>query len=98
MIDRDQHSASYSVGVFVADLRGRGLGREVTRLVLAWAFEVLGVHRVELQVLAGNRRAINCFRACGFRREGVRREAELYPGGWKDFIIMGLLQSEYARR
>ena len=98
VIDRDQHSATYSVGVFVADLRGRGLGREVTRLVLAWAFEVLGVHRVELQVLAGNRRAINCYRACGFRQEGVRREAELYPDGWKDFILMGLLQSEYARR
>ena len=97
VIDRDQHSGSYSVGVFVADLRGRGLGREVTRLVLAWAFEVLGVHRVELQVLAGNRRAVNCYLACGFRREGVRREAELYPDGFKDFILMGLLQSEYAR-
>jgi RimJ/RimL family protein N-acetyltransferase len=98
VIDRDQHSASYSVGVFVANLRGRGLGREVTQLVLAWAFGVLGVHRVELQVLAGNRRAINCYVACGFRQEGVRREAELYPDGFKDFIIMGLLQSEYTRR
>ena len=56
------------------------------------------MHRVELQVLAGNRRAINCYRACGFRQEGVRREAELYPDGWKDSILMGLLQSEYARR
>ena len=36
-----QHSAEYTVGLFVAALRGRGLGREVTRLVLAWAFEVL---------------------------------------------------------
>jgi hypothetical protein len=34
--------------------------------------------------------------ACGFRREGVRREAQLYPDGWKDFIVMGLLQSEYV--
>jgi RimJ/RimL family protein N-acetyltransferase len=98
VIDPDQHCASYTVGVFVADLRRRGLGREVTRLVLAWAFEVLGVHRVQLEVLAGNRRAVDCYLACGFRREGVRREAELFPDGWKDFILMGLLQSEYARR
>lgn len=34
---------------------------------------------------------------CGFRREGVRRDAELYPDGWKDFIIMGILRSEYVR-
>ena len=62
----------------------------------AWAFDVLSVHRVELQAVASNCRAINCYLACGFRREGVRREAELYPAGWQDLIIMGLLRSEYA--
>jgi hypothetical protein len=68
----------------------------VTRLVLGWAFDVLGVHRVELEVLASNSRAISCYLACGFRREGVRREAELYTDGWKDFILMGILRSEHA--
>jgi len=68
----------------------------VTRLTLAWAFDVLGVHRVQLEVLASNSRAINCYLACGFRQEGVRREAELYPGGWKDFIMMALLRSEHV--
>jgi RimJ/RimL family protein N-acetyltransferase len=98
VIDPDQHCATYAVGVFVADLRGRGLGREVTRLVLAWGFDVVGVHRIQLEVLASNRRAINCYLACAFRQEGVRREAQLYPDGWQDFILMGLLQSEYAHR
>ena len=95
-VDPDQHCAVYTVGLFVAGLRGRGLGREITRLVLAWAFGVLGAHRIELQVLAGNSRAINCYLACGFRQEGIRREAGLYPDGWKDFLLMGLLQSEYV--
>jgi [ribosomal protein S5]-alanine N-acetyltransferase len=95
-VDADQHGATYTVGLFVAELRGRGLGREVTRLVLSWAFGELGVHRVELEVLAFNRRAINCYLACGFRQEGVRREAALYPDGWNDLILMGLLRSEYA--
>ena len=93
-VNPDQHSAEYTVGLFVAALRGQGLGREVTRLVLAWAFDVLGVHRVELQAVASNSRAINCYLACGFRQEGVRREAELYPDGWKDFIMMGILRAE----
>jgi [ribosomal protein S5]-alanine N-acetyltransferase len=95
-VDSEQHCARYTVGLFVAALRGRGLGREVTRLVLAWAFDGLGVHRVELEVLASNSRAISCYLARGFRREGVRREAELYPGGWKDFVMMGILRSEHA--
>ncbi len=94
--DADQHSATYTVGLFVAALRGRGLGREITRLVVSWGFGVLGLHRIQLEVLADNSRAINCYLACGFRREGVRREAQLYPDGWKDLILMGLLGPEYA--
>jgi [ribosomal protein S5]-alanine N-acetyltransferase len=82
--------------LFVADLRGRGLGREITRLVLAWAFDVLGVHRIELEVVADNAAAIRCYQACGFREEGIRRQAGLYPDGWKDFIMMAMLQPEHA--
>jgi RimJ/RimL family protein N-acetyltransferase len=96
LVDPDQHCASYTVGLFVAALRGRGVGREATRLALAWGFDVLGLHRIQLEVLATNSRAIRCYVACGFRQEGVRREAQLYPDGWKDFIVMGLLQSEYV--
>lgn len=95
-VDEGQHRASYTVGLFVAGLRGQGLGREITRLVLAWAFGDLGVHRVELEVLDFNRRAIRCYLACGFRQEGRRREAELYPDGWHDLIIMGILRSDQA--
>ena len=82
------------MGLFVAALRGQGLGREITRLVVAWGFGELGLHRIELEVLAFNTRAIRCYLACGFRSEGVRREAELYPHGWQDLIFMGLLRSE----
>jgi len=97
-VEPDQHCATYTVGLFVAALCGRGLGREVTRLILAWGFDVLGAHRVQLEVLASNGRAINCYLACGFVREGIRREAELYPDGWKDFIIMGVLRDEWRQR
>jgi [ribosomal protein S5]-alanine N-acetyltransferase len=97
-VDADQHCATYTVGLFVARLRGQGLGREVTRLVLSWAFDVVELHRVQLEVVAGNSRAVGCYLACGFRQEGVRRESELYPDGWKDLILMGLLQSEYRSR
>ena len=56
------------------------------------------LHRIELEALAFNTRAIRCYLACGFRQEGVRREAELYPHGWQDLISMSLLRSEYSPR
>jgi [ribosomal protein S5]-alanine N-acetyltransferase len=94
-VNVDQHRAAFWIGLFVPGLRGRGLGKEITRLVLDWAFGELGLHRVELEVLASNTRAIRCYLACGFRQEGVRREAELYPDGWQDFIEMAVLRSEH---
>jgi len=97
-VDADQHGATYTVGLFAPELRGQGLGQEVTRLILDWAFGVLGAHRVELQVLASNHRAIGCYLACGFRQEGIRHQAGLYPEGWKDFILMAVLQPEHASR
>jgi [ribosomal protein S5]-alanine N-acetyltransferase len=94
-VNPDQHRAAFWIGLFVPGLRGRGLGREITQVVLDWAFGGLGLHRVELEVLANNNRAIRCYLACGFRQEGVRREAELYPDGWHDFIEMAVLEAEY---
>lgn len=78
--------------MFVADLRGRGLGREVTRLVVAWAFDVLGVHRLQLEVPVDNHPAISCYLACGFKAE----PPAVPPNAWKDFILMALLQSEHS--
>ena len=95
-VDAGHHRASYWVGIFASALRGQGLGRELTRLVAGWGFETLGLHRIELEVLTTNERAIRCYEAVGFRREGVRRESELYPDGWKDFLYMGLLASEWT--
>jgi len=94
-VDTGNHRASYWVGIFATELRGQGLGRELTRLVASWGFQTLGLHRIELEVLTTNERAIRCYEAVGFRREGVRREAELYPDGWKDFLYMSLLASEW---
>lgn len=35
-VDADQTCATYAVGLFVPARRGRGLGREATRLVVGW--------------------------------------------------------------
>jgi RimJ/RimL family protein N-acetyltransferase len=64
-------------------------------VVVAWGFGELGLHRIDLETLAFNTRAIRCYLACGFGQEGARREAKLYPDGWEDLITMGLLRSEY---
>jgi ribosomal-protein-alanine N-acetyltransferase len=96
--DTANRRAKYAVGIFGPEFRGRGLGTEVTRLVLAYAFEVLSLHRLELRVLAFNQRAIACYEKCGFVREGVEREGAWIGEKWQSDIIMSVLEQEYKGR
>lgn len=50
--------------------RGMGLGAEAIGAVVDYAFESLGLSRVYLRVYADNKRAIRCYKKCGFFKEG----------------------------
>ena len=73
---------------------GRGFGTEITRLVLGYAFDAVGLHRVELEVYAFNPRAQRVYEKCGFRVEGRRREALLWDGERVDVLDMGILRTD----
>jgi len=78
--------------------RGRGYGTEAIELVLGFAFDGLGLHRVGLDVLAVNTRAVSLYENLGFRIEGRRRDAYRDGERWCDGIDMGMLEDEYRAR
>ncbi|MGW2567069.1 GNAT family N-acetyltransferase [Streptomyces sp. NPDC001537] len=78
--------------------RGRGIGTEATRLVVAYGFEQLRLHRIQLEAYAHNRRALRVYEKVGFVVEGVRREVQLRHGEWADEVIMSILDREWAAR
>jgi len=75
--------------------RGRGYGTEGIELVLGFAFDGLGLHRVELDVLSINARAKSLYENIGFQVEGRRRDAYRDGDGWCDGIDMAMLEDEY---
>lgn len=50
--------------------RGQGLGKDAILTLLQYGFETLNLSRIYLRVLSTNHTAINCYRKCGFRKEG----------------------------
>ena len=94
-INMHDRRARLAIGLLDPAKLGRGLGRQAVRLVLEHAFGVLGLHRVDLRVIAYNTRAIRCYRACGFVEEGREREAALVAGEWHDDVIMSMLVQEF---
>ncbi len=93
-IDPDVRCASLRLSMRPA-YRGRGYGTEAIELVLGFAFDGLGLHRVELEALSINHRAMSLYENIGFRTEGRRRDAYRDGEGWCDAIVMSMLEDEY---
>jgi RimJ/RimL family protein N-acetyltransferase len=74
---------------------GQGYGTEAMQLLLAFAFEELNLHRVQLTVFGYNARAIALYEKLGFRREGTFREFMQRDGKRHDMHLYGLLRSEW---
>lgn len=94
-LSREDRSATYRIGIFDPACHSRGIGTQVTRLLLGYGFDVMGLHRIDLKVLEYNRRAIRCYEKCGFVREGVLRESAYIEGRYYSDILMSILEPEY---
>ncbi|MER6494535.1 GNAT family protein [Streptomyces griseorubiginosus] len=93
----DAHARSCTFRTLIGPRgRGRGLGTEATRLVVGHGFGYLGLHRIELEAYGHNARALRVYEKVGFVVEGVRREADLRDGQWVDWVVMGLLDRDWA--
>jgi len=73
----------------------QGCGTEVTQLLLAWAFEVLNLHKVWLGVNAAQSNAVRVYEKVGFVREGILRDEVWRNGRYYDAVRMSLLATEY---
>ncbi|QND53119.1 GNAT family N-acetyltransferase [Phyllobacterium sp. 628] len=94
-VNLSDRRASLAIGIYDPALLGHGLGSEAIKLVLAYAFDVLGLHRIGLRVLAYNQRAIRAYEKCGFVIEGRERDAAFVDGAFHDDIMMGVLEQEF---
>lgn len=74
---------------------GKGIATEALTRVLQFAFEELGVNRVEARFMEDNVRSRRVMEKVGMRFEGVMREAMLVKGGYVSVGICSILRSEW---
>ena len=94
--DISSHTAEYGIVIGEQDCQGKGYGTEVTRLMLDYAFTVLGLHNILLTVMAYNLAGIHAYEKAGFRQIGRRRQAKWMNGTLWDVIYMDCLSTEFA--
>lgn len=83
---RMQHVALLTIAVG-ASWRRHGVGRALLRAGIAWAAEV-GLHKITLNVRAGNSAAIALYEAEGFVHEGREVDQFTTDDGFEDNLVM----------
>lgn len=84
-------SLGYWIG---APYRGRGLMTEAVSILMPFAFDTLGLHRVEAACLPSNIASIRVLERNSFQREGLARKYLKINGAWQDHILFALLDED----
>jgi ribosomal-protein-alanine N-acetyltransferase len=74
--------------------RGKGYMTEAVRLLTAYLFDLHNVNRIQLTVMEGNEGSRRVAQKCGFKSEGVLRQAFFQKGRFVDIELFSLLRDE----
>lgn len=77
------------------DFVNQGLVTESTAALVKVAFEIIGVHRIEIHCDPGNFASAAIPRKLGFTHEGTLRAKTPFLDRWSDSMIWGLLETDY---
>lgn len=90
-LDPFNRKMGFRIALSGAGVYGRGYGSEATKAVVDYGLNVVGLHRIELEVVDFNTRAQRAYSKAGFQEEGLLKEAWYWDGEWSDVVIMAVV-------
>lgn len=95
----DWITSAAELGIFIGDktVRGKGIGQEVMKLILDYAFQGINLRRIYLKVSESNTRALSLYQSVGFIKEGVLRKHFWINGEYQNIVLVGILKNEYCK-
>ena len=96
--DIDQHNRTAVSGIKLdAKFSGKGYGVDSIMTSMAWAFYVAGLRRLAAPILDFNHASYALYvKKCGWRVEGIEKEATFKKGRWCDMYRVAILRSEFS--
>ena len=93
----DWISRTATTGAWIAadEHRGKGFGSEAKILLLEYAFNTLGLRKINSFVLASNKRSRKYNERCGYRIEGSQKHQVFVAGKYVDQLCMGLFEEDF---
>jgi len=96
-IDWVGRMATFYIAIASKENWSRGYGTEATKLMVDYAFETLGMNRIQLHVSAENERAVKVYEKTGFIKEGKLRQAMFYNYHYIDFFLMAIIKKDWLK-
>ncbi len=88
-------SLAYFLG---ASSQGKGLVTTSCRVLLDYAFDELGLHRVDILCAPENAKSRAVPERLGFKEEGIFREVQWLHTRFVDLVLYGMLESEWRAK
>jgi RimJ/RimL family protein N-acetyltransferase len=88
------HDTAELAYVVAPEARGRGLARGAVTLLGDWAVGSLGIHRLQLCISPENAASLRVAEACGYREEGLLRDAFTVRGRRENVIMLSRLATD----
>ena len=88
-------SAELQIRIGNGNNRKKDTATRRTKNCSIWIFTTQNLNRIYLSVYEDNLPAISLHTKCGFKKEGVLREADFVNGQFKNVIIMAILKREF---
>ena len=76
-------------------LRNKGYATEAKMLLLKYAFDTLGLHKVIARVYADNLASIRYSEKCGYVKEGTLRHEIFHNGSFMNVVLLGCFRETW---
>jgi RimJ/RimL family protein N-acetyltransferase len=92
--EEENKKAEWGIYIGEEQAYGKGVGTEAARLVLKYAFEDLGMHKVVSRVLAFNKASIRMNEKAGYVREAYLKDELFIDGKYEDLVLFGAINGQ----
>lgn len=93
-IDPENRKAEYGIFIGEEDAAGKGYGTLAAKGAIAYARDVLKLHKLLLRVFEDNRGAVRSYEKAGFVCEARLKDEYFQHGSWRNLLLMAVIFGE----
>lgn len=96
-IDWKNRHAEHGIKLANKERRSKGIGTDSVMAIMRYAFDELGMNRLDGSWFSDNTASKGMYMKCGWREEGIKREYVYKRGVYRDLVEVGILASDYYK-